>query len=356
MSFSIIHEDITRVSADAIVNTANPKPAYGNGVDHAIYFAAGVDELLAERRKIGVINRGEVAVTQAFSLDAKYIIHTVGPWWEDGEHGEFEILHSCYNKSLKKADELGCKSIAFPLIATGVYGFPRDKALRIALDEIHAFLMEKDIEVILVIFDPKVYELTGKLYECIPSKVDDDYVSSRMEEEYIEETSADEDFTGADSTDYYKRRYTHSIGNNTVFSKNDTGTYSMGEVGAHIDAMLAEREKTFSEMVLYYIDSRGLKGPDVYNAVGVSRKIFSNIQCHPKEYHPKKSIAVSLCIGLKLNIKETLDLLARAGYTLSNSSKSELLVKAFITHGICDIYEIDECLCKYNLPCIEKMI
>ena len=155
MPFQIIRNDITKVQADAIVNTANPKATFGSGTDGAIYKAAGEKELLAERKKIGDIAPGEVAVTPAFKLKAKYIIHTVGPAWNGGDDGEFDILRSCYRKSLEKTEELGCESVAFPLIATGVYGFPKDEALRIAMDEIGSFLMKSDADicVYLVVFD-----------------------------------------------------------------------------------------------------------------------------------------------------------------------------------------------------------
>ena len=145
MPFKIIRNDITKVKADIIVNTANPKPIYASGTDLAIYQAAGADALLAERKKIGDIARGDIAVTGAYALKAKYIIHTVGPIWIDGNQHEFEILESCYVKSLQKALELGCESIAFPLIAIGVYGFPKDQALQIAVSVFSRFLMENDI-------------------------------------------------------------------------------------------------------------------------------------------------------------------------------------------------------------------
>ncbi len=153
MAFQIIRKDITKVSADAIVNTANPKPEYAGGTDYAIYMAAGADELLEERKKIGDIEMGQAAATPAFALNARYIIHTVGPSWVDGNHGEREAVRSCYENSLKLAMELGCESIAFPLIATGVYGFPKADALQIAVSVFSAFLAEKDMLITLVVFD-----------------------------------------------------------------------------------------------------------------------------------------------------------------------------------------------------------
>lgn len=163
MPFQIIRNDITKVKADAIVNTANPKPRIGRGTDSAIYSAAGKDLLLAERKKIGEITPGQAVSTEAFNLDAKYIIHTVGPAWIDGNHGERDILRSCYEKSLSVAAELKCKSIAFPLIASGVYGFPKDEALNIALAEIGKFLLTHEMKVLLVVFDRKALQLSEQL-------------------------------------------------------------------------------------------------------------------------------------------------------------------------------------------------
>ncbi len=184
MPFQIIRDDITRVKADAIVNTANPKPMVGSGTDHAIYKAAGKRLLLAERRKIGELAPGRAASTSAFHLNAKYIIHTVGPVWVDGSQGEREILHSCYSNALEKAAALGCESIAFPLIATGAYGFPKDEALQIALSEISTFLLGHDMKVILVVFDRKAVELSGRLVESIEEYIDEHAVSMLRKDEY----------------------------------------------------------------------------------------------------------------------------------------------------------------------------
>ena len=184
MPFQIIRNDITKVKADAIVNTANPNPVIGSGTDSAIYKAAGEKLLLKERQEIGEIAPGQVAYTDAFHLDAKYIIHTVGPAWVDGNHGERDILHSCYANALSKAAELSCNSIAFPLIATGVYGFPKDEALQIALSEINKFLLSHDVKVILVVFDRKAFELSGKLVGDIEEYIDEHSAKRLREEEY----------------------------------------------------------------------------------------------------------------------------------------------------------------------------
>ena len=184
MPFKIIREDITRVYADAIVNTANPYPVVGGGTDRAIYEAAGRMELLAERQRIGEIAPGEVAATPAFGLHAQFILHTVGPAWWGGGHGEFEKLASCYRKSLLLAEQLRCESIAFPLISTGVYGFPKDRALAIAMEEIARFLENSEMLVILVVFDRKAYELSSSLVRGVEKYIDDRYVAERKEAEY----------------------------------------------------------------------------------------------------------------------------------------------------------------------------
>ena len=191
MPFRIIRNDITKVRADAIVNTANPEPIYAGGTDSAIYHAAGARRLLAERKKIGCIEPGEAAVTKAFRLPAKFIIHTVGPAWMDGNNGEFELLASCYRKSLLLAHHLGCRSIAFPLISTGVYGFPKDKALEIALAEFSAFLRDEEtddedagMDITLVVFDRKAFELSSDLVADVGQYIDENYVETRRAEEY----------------------------------------------------------------------------------------------------------------------------------------------------------------------------
>ena len=184
MPFKIIRNDITKVHADAIVNTANPDPTYGAGTDAAIYRAAGEKKLLAERRRIGRLEAGEAVVTPAFNLKAKYIIHTVGPVWVDGKHREFELLASCYRKSLQIARHLHCTSVAFPLIATGTYGFPREKALNIALDQISSFLEEEEMDVTLVVFDRKTFKLSSELRKDVGQYIDENYVENSLREEY----------------------------------------------------------------------------------------------------------------------------------------------------------------------------
>ncbi|MDO4834706.1 MAG: macro domain-containing protein, partial [Bacillota bacterium] len=173
MPLKIIRNDISKASADAIVNTANPQVAVGAGVDQTIYEAAGSRELLAERAKIGPMSPGQSAATPAFALDAKYIIHTVGPAWEGGGCGEREAVASCYRESLKLADELCCESVAFSLISTGTYGLPKDEALKIAVSEISSFLFTHDMTVYMVVYDRESFVISGKAFADIRSYIEE---------------------------------------------------------------------------------------------------------------------------------------------------------------------------------------
>ena len=168
MPFEIVRNDITNMRVDAIVNTANPRPVIGAGTDSMIHKKAG-PELLVVRQKIGDIDRGCAAITPAFNLHAKYVIHTVGPVWLDGDHNEAAQLYNCYSNSLKLAVENKCKSIAFPLISTGNYGFPKDQALQIAIAVFSSFLLEHEMQIYLVVFDNVAYKLSEKLFHGVAS-------------------------------------------------------------------------------------------------------------------------------------------------------------------------------------------
>ena len=352
MPFQIIRNDITKVKADAIVNTANPNVAVGSGADSAIYHAAGKEQLLAERKKIGIMYPGQVAHTDAFNLDAKYIIHTIGPTWIDGNHEEREILHSCYEKSLDLAAELKCKSIAFPLIATGVYGFPKDEALQIALAEINRFLLSHDMKVIMVVFDRKAFELSSKLVGDI--------------EEYIDEYAADElrdaEYGGRYGNARRERlERLESIHAFKFDSSDEEESEEIGVVysdaapsfpnvsGMSLDEVLGSKEDTFQQRLFKLIDESGMDDVTVYKKANIDRKVFSRIRCK-EDYKPKKKTAVAFAIALELDLPTMLDLLSRAEIAFSPSNKFDLIITYFITNGVYDIYEINAALFKYGQP------
>lgn len=333
MPFQIIRNDITKVKADAIVNTANPDVVVGRGTDYAVYHAAGRDRLLAERKKIGIMHPGQAAHTPAFNLDAKYIIHTVGPAWIDGNHDEREILHSCYEKSLNLAAELSCRSIAFPLIATGSYGFPKDEALQIALAEIDRFLLSHEMEVILVVLGRRAFELSEKLVGDIEEYIDEHGIAELHEAEY--------------GIWYGSERWERPEQNKTSAM---LGAPLFPDVsGMSLDEILESSEDTFQQRLFKLIEESGMDDVTVYKKANIDRKVFSRIRCK-KDYKPTKKTAVAFAIALQLDMPAMLDLLSRAEIAFSPSSKFDLIITYFVTNKVYDIYEINAALFKYGQP------
>lgn len=349
MPFQIIRNDITKVKADVIVNTANPHPVIGSGTDSAIYRAAGEEKLLAERKKIGDIAPGKVAVTPAFNLSAKHIIHTVGPAWVDGNHGERETLRACYDNSLSLAAELNAESIAFPLIATGVYGFPKDEALNIALAEIGKFLLTHDMKVILVVFDKKAFELSGQLVGQIDEYIDEHGIGLIRESEYggsdiqrrrrrMEEERMLQSICLADAEPDYEEEA--ALAPSAPF---------VDVEGKSLDEVLDDAGETFQQRLFKLIDASGMDDVTVYKKANIDRKVFSRIRCKT-DYKPKKKTAVAFAIALKLDMPTMLDLLSRAEIAFSPSNKFDLIITYFVTNGNYDIFEINAALFKYGQP------
>ena len=352
MAFEIVRNDITKMTVDAIVNTANPMVAVGAGVDEAIYRAAGMEELLAERKKIGPMQPGDVAVTPAFDLDAKYIIHAVGPAWEGGTRGEAETVASCYRRSLAKAKELQCESIAFPLLSSGTYGFPKDVALKTAVSEISGFLFENEMTVYLVVYDKKSFEVSGKAFRDIQILIDEKDIR-------ISEASLTYGRTGS-----FKNTVVGPISSLHMFGRpvgaedidldeGETFVEELQYVGAHqkkdLEDALKYKEETFQEYLFRLIDKKGLDDVTVYKKANIDRKHFSKIK-GDTNYNPSKRTAVAFALALDLNLDETRDLLLRAGIALSNSNAFDIIIRYCIEHHITDIMEINCILFKYEQP------
>lgn len=352
MPFKIIRNDITKVKADVIVNTANPKPIYASGTDQAIYLAAGADDLLKERKKIGDIERGNIAVTPAFALEAKYIIHTVGPVWVDGKHHEFDILESCYTKSLEKAAELGCESIAFPLISTGVYGFPKDEALQIAVSAFSRFLMEHDMQIILVVFDKKSFQLSGKIIGEIDSYIDANYVKKQRNTEYSGRGRSRRNRfePEIDEACYEEMLMMHPDMDECILQSEAIPPQQEAKMIAPSMSLEEELDNlgmSFHDKLFELIAKAGIDNKDVWKQANLDRKHFSKIQCDAN-YHPKKKTVMALCIALKLNLDEAKDLMARADWAFSPSSKMDLIVQKAIIDKQYDIYQLNVTLFKYT--------
>ena len=379
MPFKIVRNDITKMHTEAIVNTANDQPTVGTGCDHAVYQAAGYEELLAYRREhIGAVKEGDAFITPGFRLPAKYIIHAVSPLFIDGNHGEEELLRSCYRKSLEIAEKNGIRSVAFPLISTGGFGYPKEEGMRIAVDEIHAFLLKSDLQIYLVVFDEKATRMGKSLYPDLETYIDLNYVQEKRQEEYgdayyaarlaREEASRPDFGRTAVLANKPARRRSESLSEMmpahmsvpeeneaAVFDEEEAAAFDEEEAFEELERKLGERmahmSDTFPQYLLYLIEEKGMENAEVYKRAIVNKKVFSKIKNNP-EYHPQKLTALCLCIGAKLTLDESKDLLARAGYALSPCDKTDIIFSYFIEHGIYDMIELDIQLEEHGLPCI----
>ena len=341
MPLEIVRNDITKMQVDAIVNTANPRPIVGGGVDRAIHRSAGA-ELLAARKKIGSIATGEAAITSAYRLPAKYVIHTVGPVWQDGKHGERELLSLCYRNSLALATEHGCASVAFPLISAGVFGCPAEIAIATATQSIRDFLAEHEMDVYLVVFDRKSFRISESLFEDVQSYLDEMYVEELLDEEYRDD-------------DRDRRRFSleEPVSLEEAAMPNLEFSAPLGKSAApkarSLADLLDEIDDTFSEALLRLIDAKGKTDPEVYKRANVDRKHFSKIRNNPL-YQPSKATALAFAVALELNIDETKDFIGRAGYAISHSSKTDIIVEYFIEREEYDIFTINEALFAFGQP------
>ena len=323
MPLIIVRNDITKMSVDAIVNAAKESLLGGGGVDGCIHRAAG-PELLQECRTLGGCRTGEAKITGAYRLPCKYVIHTVGPVWNGGKYGEREQLASCYRSSLALAKKHGCETVAFPLISSGVFGYPKDQTLRVAVDTISEFLAENDMTVYIVIFDRAAYQIGNKLFAGIAAYIDDHYVDAHTDSRW----------------ERMRRMGVVESRMLTAYEDAPMATSGLDEALAHLDT-------GFSETLLKLIDRSGKKDAEVYKKTNVDRKLFSKIRNNP-DYKPSKPTAVAFAIALELSLPETRDLIARAGYALSPSSKFDVIIEYFIMQRDYDIFKINEALFAFD--------
>lgn len=335
MPFEIVRNDITNMQVDAIVNTANPRPVIGSGVDARIHEKAG-PELLKARRQIGNIPRGQAAISPAYGLQARWVIHTVGPAWQDGAHGEAELLYNCYAGSLKLAQEKGCESIAFPFISTGNYGFPKDLALQIAIQAFSDFLLVHEMRIYLVVFDRVSYRLSERLFQGVASFIDENYVDA-----YGQTRTAWEDRSSR-LYEYRQRviRRAPAAAEPPCAPAADGGAASLEE-------LLKQADAGFTETLLKLIDQTGKKDSEIYKRANISKQHFSKIRNNP-DYHPTKSTAIALALALELDLNATRDLIGRAGYALTNSSKFDLIIRYFIERKNYNVVEINMALYDFD--------
>ena len=339
MPFEIVRNDITAMRVDAIVNSANPRPVVGLGTDSSIHKKAG-PRLLIARKKIGPIPMGQAAITPAYRLSAKYVIHTVGPVWDGGSYGEEALLRSCYDRSLKLALEHGCQSIAFPLIATNNYGFPKDKALQIAISAFSSFLTEHEMMIYLVVFDRGAYKLSEKLFQGIASYIDDHYVDQWHTAVYGQAAPSPQQSRRRMDMDLFRKKEAPPCAPMAAPATMPSAPLSLAE-------MLKQADAGFTETLLKLIDKSGKKDPEVYKKANLSKQHFSKIRNDPN-YKPTKQTAIALALALELDLEQTKDLIGRAGYALSNSSKFDLIIRYFIERKKYDVIEINMALYEFD--------
>ena len=351
MPFQIIRDDITRVRADCVVNAANTSLLGGGGVDGAIHMAAG-PELQEECRALNGCPVGEVRLTKGYRLPARYIIHTVGPVWRGGLHGEKRLLTACYEKALALADEKGLESIAFPLISSGAYGYPVTRALDVAVSAITRFLEDHEMTVYLVLYFGESFEPATSLYRAIRPLVDDRpntekrlRVQKQRREAYLSDESE-----GLKADMALMAPMASEACDLPMYDASLAPDLSSGINGqSELDDLLAHLDEGFSGMLLRLIDEKGMTDAMCYKKANIDRRLFSKIRSDPA-YRPSKATAVAFAVALRLDLAQTEELLGKAGYALNRSSKFDVIIRYCIEHRCYNIFEINEVLFKYDMP------
>ena len=313
------------MTVDAIVNAANESLLGGGGVDGAIHYAAG-PKLLAECKTLGGCKTGKAKITGGYNLPAKFVIHTVGPIYEDGKHGEQPLLESCYRESLALAKAHNCETVAFPLISSGVYGYPKDQALKVAIDVISDFLLENEMKVYIVIFDKAAYKISEKLFSDIAEYIDDNYVDEH--------------------TDYRRESMRLNMPMQPIMAADMCECKAMA-TDDELDEIIKQIDESFSQMLLRKIDEKGMTDAECYKKANIDRKLFSKIRSDV-HYKPSKPTAIAFAISLELSLEETEDMLKKAGFALSHSNKFDIIIEYFISKGNYNIFEINEALFAFD--------
>lgn len=375
MPFQIVKNSIVNMKTDAIVNAANSELRGGGGVCGAIFQAAGAEEMDAACRAIGHCDSGSAVITPGFRL-SPYVIHAVGPVWSGGTHDEARLLRSAYTRSLELASAYHLQSISFPLISSGIYGYPKAQALEIAVRAIRDYLdqqSEDDLLVYLVLADPSIVpadpRLAAYLRRNTPERPPYSYSgaagsspalsSPNLSGMFLEEASAA--FNAAPSAtpsgkphkpakpakcpkqpDADKDTAVGKI--SSIFSRRESRKQT-----SDLDQMIRSADESFAEALFHLIDERGMKDSDVYKRANIDRKLFSKIRSNP-QYHPKKMTALALAIALRLSLPQIQALLEKAGFTLSNSSKADIIIEYYLQQPCYDIDIINESLFKYDQP------
>lgn len=390
MPFKIIKNDITKVKADAIVNTVNPNVIIGDGVEYAIYNAAGKDELLKAREKLGYMPSGEVGITPAFKLDAKYIIHVSSPVWTGIWYGErppesvltedTELLRDCYMKALYMAAENGCKSIAFPLLATGTYKFPKEIGMAVAVRAFTEFLKNYDMEIFLVVFGRDSFNISGSLFRKVKKFVDYETICAefapRDDLNWIDGSTIDdldsfedgnshhykdggmESYWGIEEDEEVTESYwdISEDDNDELYYKSSQRSHKYSESRKHPESLEESLKKihnySFAGYLQQLINKKGMKNSEVYATANITKQYFSKLI--NGKVNPSKEKVIALAIGLHLNMDETKDILKVAGYAFSPYSQTDIVVKYFINNEDYNVIKLDILLYDFGLDPISS--
>ena len=354
MPLFMIRNDITKMQVDAVVNPSNPELHMGRGTSWAIYHAAGETELTNACRKIGGCEAGKAVLTKGFALPAKFIIHAVCPTWRDGGEQDKAYLKNAYHCALQVAAECGFQSVAFPLLSSGFYGWPKAEAFHLATTVISEFLLEHEMTVYLVLYDHESVEVSKKLFSKIEEYIDDHYVEMKDEGYSYQKPSFECNSLPPDMMVHDKAT------SHPLFSDEPRRQVNSSKMpdflkklsvpkGRKLDELVSHMDETFSQMLLHLIDERGLKDSAVYHKANIDRRLFSKIR-NDVNYAPTKKTALAFAIALELSLDETKDLLMKAGYAFSNSSKSDIIISFFIENRNYNVFEINEVLFFYGQP------
>ena len=325
MPFKIVRNDITKMKVDAIVNAANNTLLGGGGVDGTIHAASG-PKLLEECKKLGGCETGQAKITGAYNLPSKYVIHAVGPRWQGGEQNEKQALESCYRTSLYLAAQYNCESIAFPLISSGIYGYPKEQAFKVAMDTIRDFLLEHEMDIYLVVFDKQAYSISEKLFTDIVEYIDNHYVEEH--------------------TDDFRERMRMNMPMYSCAYPCDSVNKCMS-MEEELEEKIKQLDESFCGMLFRLIDKSGMSDVECYKKANIDRKLFSKIRSN-LNYKPSKQTAIAFAIALELDIEETEELLKKAGFALSYSNAFDIIIRTFIDRGYYDIFDINATLFHFD--------
>lgn len=350
MPLQIIRNDITKVACDAIVNAANSTLLGGGGVDGAIHKVAGKG-LLLECMKLGGCKVGQAKITKGYNLPCKYVIHTVGPKWKGGKNGEKELLESCYKNALVLAKKNNCESVAFPLISSGVYGYPMNEAFKVAVDTVAEFLMQNDMLVCIVVYNKNALAAGSKLFADIAQYIDDNYVAEHSPYDSRRLKNSDESMPLPQTRFLPDEDLQESAVLESAWAQSEA-TFapitSSFKIEDSLENVIDETiDESFSEMLLRLIDERGMKDSECYKKANIDKRLFSKIRSN-SDYKPSKPTVLAFCIALELPLCQTNEMLMKAGFALSHSNKFDIIVEYFIKQNNYNIFEINEALFAFD--------